>query len=183
MLIEMTPVDRLVPYAGNARTHSDAQIGRIAASITEFGFTNPTLTGDDNVIIAGHGRLLAVQRLGIGEVPVIVLHHLGEAQRRALVIADNKLAENAGWDEEMLRVELAALGALDFDLELMGFSDEELDDLLGDLEGTPLGAAEGEDDIPETRKTRSVAPAICGFLENTVCCVAMPPWPPMWREF
>ena len=149
MKIEMTPVDELVPYAGNARTHSDAQIAQIAASITEFGFTNPILTGGDNVIIAGHGRLLAAQRLGIGEVPVIVLDHLSDAQRRALVIADNKLAENAGWDEELLRVELAALDEMDFDLDLMGFSNEELEALLGDLDGTALGETEGEDDVPE----------------------------------
>lgn len=145
----MTPVGRLVPYAGNARTHTVEQIAQIAASITEFGFTNPILTGGDNVIIAGHCRLMAAQKLGIEEVPVIILDHLSEAQRRALVIADNKLAENAGWDEEMLRSELAALGEMDFDLDLMGFSDEELDDLLGDLDGTALGEAEGEDDVPE----------------------------------
>jgi len=146
----MTPVGQLAPYAANARTHSDQQIAQIAASITEFGFTNPILAGGDNVIIAGHGRLMAAQRLGIETVPVIVLDHLSEAQRRALVIADNKLAENAGWDEELLRTELAALGEMDFDLDLMGFSDEELDALLGDLDGTALGAAEGEDEIPET---------------------------------
>lgn len=149
MQIEMTPVDRLVPYAGNARTHSNAQIAQIAASITEFGFTNPILTGGDNVIIAGHGRLLAAQKLGIEEVPVIILDHLSEAQRRALVIADNKLAENAGWDEELLRTELAALEDMDFDLDLMGFSNEELDDLLGDLSDTAPGETEGEHDIPE----------------------------------
>jgi len=145
----MTPVDELVPYAGNARTHSDAQIAQIAASIAEFGFTNPILAGGDNVIIAGHGRLLAARKLGMEAVPVIVLDDLSEAQRRALVIADNKLAENAGWDEELLRVELAALGELDFDLDLLGFSDEELDGLLGDLEGTALGENEGENDVPE----------------------------------
>ena len=148
MKIKMTPVAQLVPYAANARTHSEQQIAQIAASITEFGFTNPILTGADNIIIAGHGRLLAAQKLGIDKVPVIVLEHLDEAQRRALVIADNKLAENAGWDEELLRVELAALDDLDFDLDLMGFSDEELENLLGDPE-LALGEAEGEDDIPE----------------------------------
>jgi DNA modification methylase len=148
MKIKMTPVAQLVPYAANARTHSEQQIAQIAASITEFGFTNPILTGADNIIIAGHGRLLAAQQLGIDKVPVIVLEHLDEAQRRALVIADNKLAENAGWDEELLRVELAALDDLDFDLDLMGFSDEELENLLGDPDLT-LGEAEGEDDIPE----------------------------------
>jgi ParB-like chromosome segregation protein Spo0J len=137
-----------VPYAANARTHSEQQIAQIAASITEFGFPNPILTGADNIIIAGHGRLLAAQQLGIDKVPVIVLEHLDEAQRRALVIADNKLAENAGWDEELLRVELAALDDLDFDLDLMGFSDEELENLLGDPD-LALGEAEGEDDILE----------------------------------
>jgi ParB-like chromosome segregation protein Spo0J len=147
--ITMTPVDELVPYAGNARTHSDAQIAQIAASISEFGFTNPILAGGDKVIIAGHGRLLAAQKLKMAAVPVIVLDDLSEAQRRALVIADNKLAENAGWDEELLRIELAALGELDFDLDLLGFSDEELEELLGDLDGMALGEAEGEDDIPE----------------------------------
>ncbi len=146
--IKMTPVAQLVPYAANARTHSEQQIAQIAASITEFGFTNPILTGAANIIIAGHGRLLAAQKLGIDKVPVIVLEHLDEAQRRALVIADNKLAENAGWDEELLRVELAALDDLDFDLDLMGFSDEELENLLGDPD-LALGEAEGEDDIPE----------------------------------
>ena len=150
MKIKMTPVAQLVPYAGNARTHSDEQIAQIAASITEFGFTNPILTGADDVIIAGHGRLLAAQKLGMDTVPVIVLDHLSEAQRRALVIADNKLAENAGWDEELLRTELAALDDMDFDLDLMGFSDEELDGLLGDLDGSALGETEDEDDVPET---------------------------------
>ena len=103
MQIEMMPVDRLIPYIRNARTHSADQVAQIAASIVEFGFTNPLLIGEDDVIIAGHGRLLAAKQLGLAEVPVIVLDHLSEAQRRALVIADNRIAENAGWDDEMLR--------------------------------------------------------------------------------
>lgn len=149
MKIKMTPVAQLVPYAGNARTHSDQQVAQIAASIAEFGFTNPVLTGGDHVIIAGHGRLLAAQKLGVDTVPVIVLDHLSDAQRRALVIADNKLAENAGWDEALLRTELAALDDMDFDLDLMGFSDEEIDGLLGDPEDPALGETEGEDDVPD----------------------------------
>ncbi len=96
------PTDKLIPYARNSRTHSDEQVAQIVASIKEFGFTNPILIDKDNVIIAGHGRLLAAQRLGLKEVPVIKLPHLTETQRRALVIADNKLAMNAGWNEEML---------------------------------------------------------------------------------
>ncbi|WP_323004731.1 site-specific DNA-methyltransferase [Denitromonas sp.] len=150
MQIEMMPTERLVPYARNARTHSDQQVAQIAASIAEFGFTNPILIGDDDVIIAGHGRLMAAQRLGLTEVPVIVLAHLTEAQRRALVIADNKIAENAGWDEELLKAELVALQEIEFDLDLVGFSDEELEDLLGEIEAPALGGAvEGEDEVPE----------------------------------
>jgi ParB-like chromosome segregation protein Spo0J len=98
--IETRPVDRLTPYVRNARTHSDEQVAQIAASIAEFGFVNPVLIGADEVVIAGHGRLLAARRLGFAEVPVIVLDHLTEAQRRALVIADNRIAENAGWDQD-----------------------------------------------------------------------------------
>ena len=96
--MEMMPTGQLVPYARNARTHSDDQVAQIAASMAEFGFTNPILIGEDGVIIAGHGRLMAAQRLGLSEVPVIVLAHLNAAQRRALVVADNKIALNAGWD-------------------------------------------------------------------------------------
>ena len=150
MQIVMMPTERLVPYARNARTHSDQQVAQIAASIAEFGFTNPILIGEDDVIIAGHGRLMAAQRLGMTEVPAIVLAHLNEAQRRALVIADNKIAENAGWDEELLKAELVALQDIEFDLDLVGFSDEELEDLLGEIEEPPQGGAvEGEDDAPE----------------------------------
>src|SRR5271154_453190 len=107
--IEMWLVEKLIPWAKNPRTHSDAQIGQIAASIAEFGFNNPILVDTKAGIIAGHGRLLAARKLGLTEVPVIVLDHLTEAQKRAYVIADNKLAENAGWDETLLAAELAAL--------------------------------------------------------------------------
>lgn len=132
--IEVWPVDRLRPYARNARTHSPEQIAKIAASIAEFGFTNPILVDSEDGIIAGHGRLAAAQSLGLTEVPVIPLDHLTDAQRRALVIADNKLAELAGWDQDLLAEELAALQDDDFDLSLIGFSDEELADLLPDDE-------------------------------------------------
>lgn len=129
--VEHWPLQRLIPYARNARTHDDGQVSQIAGSIAEFGFVNPILVGDDNVIIAGHGRLMAAQQLGLETVPVIVLRHLTEAQRRALVIADNKIAENAGWNEELLKLELGDLQDLGFDLDVIGFSDEELDELLG----------------------------------------------------
>src|SRR5229473_1036064 len=108
--IEMWLIDRLVPFARNPRTHSDAQIAQIAASIAAFGFNNPILVDTKSGIIAGHGRLLAARKLKLAEVPVIVLDHLSETQKRAYIIADNKLALNAGWDEDLLRLEKAALG-------------------------------------------------------------------------
>ena len=121
--IEMVNIEQLIPYARNSRTHSDAQVAQIAASIKEFGFTNPVLVDGEGSIIAGHGRVLAARKLGMDTVPVIRLNYLTEAQRRAYVIADNKLALNAGWDEEMLALELGELGELGFDLELTGFSE------------------------------------------------------------
>ena len=149
--IEQWPVETLVPCARNARTHSDAQVAQVAASIARFGFVNPILVGPDRVIIAGHARLLAARKLEMSEVPVIVLEHLSEAQRRALVIADNRLALNAGWDEEMLALELATLRDEDFSLDVLGFDDEELSRLLA-----AQGAAEGltdEDSVPEVPET------------------------------
>ena len=122
--LERWPVDRLVPYERNARTHSPEQVAMIAASIAEFGFTNPILVASDAGIIAGHGRLEAAKQLGLAEVPVVVLDHLSDAQRRAYVIADNQLALNAGWDDELLKAELADLGSLDFDLTLLGWGDQ-----------------------------------------------------------
>jgi ParB-like chromosome segregation protein Spo0J len=120
----------LIPYARNSRTHSPAQVGQIAASIREFGWTIPVLIDPDNGIIAGHGRIMAAQQLGIDKVPCIVAHGWSEAQRRAYVIADNKLPENAGWDMDMLKVEVAGLAELNFDTSLLGFSSSELSKLL-----------------------------------------------------
>ena len=120
--IEKWEPERLVPYAKNAREHSPAQVSQIAASITEFGFVNPILVGDDGVIVAGHGRLLAAQQLGMETVPVIVLGHLSSIQRQALVIADNRLALNASWDEELLSLEIQALDETEFDIDLLGLS-------------------------------------------------------------
>jgi DNA modification methylase len=137
-------VDKLIPYVMNSRTHSEQQISQIASSIREFGFTNPILIDEDNNVIAGHGRLMAAKKLDLQEVPAIVVTGLDERKRRALVIADNKLALNAGWDEEVLKNELTDLAA-DFG-DLMGFSDEELAALLG------IEATEGltdEDEVPE----------------------------------
>lgn len=128
--IEQWPIKQLHQNAYNARLHADWQIERIAASIREFGFVNPILIGPDNTLIAGHARLRAARKLGMPEVPVIVLSHLSQAQRRALVIADNQLALDASWDEERLRLELAALEKEDFDLEILGFEEQELQRLL-----------------------------------------------------
>jgi len=129
-LIEHWPLSQLIPYATNPRTHSDVQVAQIAASIAEFGFLNPILVDTNAGIIAGHGRLLAARKLKLKEVPVIVLDHLTEAQKRAYIIADNKLAQNAGWDDELLRAELAALQDEDFDLNVIGFDPHDLDELL-----------------------------------------------------
>ena len=119
-------VAELVPYARNARTHSDAQVAQIAASIREFGFTNPILVDGERGVIAGHGRLLAARKLGMAEVPTIELAHLTPAQRRAYVLADNRLALSAGWDDDMLRLELGELQAEGFDLALTGFDPSEI---------------------------------------------------------
>jgi hypothetical protein len=119
-------VEDLIPYARNSRTHSDAQVAQIAASVREFGWTNPVLIDGENGIIAGHGRVLAARKLGMDDVPCIELTGLTDAQRRAYIIADNKLALNGGWDEDMLRIELEELGEIGFDLDLIGFSDEEI---------------------------------------------------------
>lgn len=137
--IEQWPTAQLIPYARNARTHSEEQVAQIAASIAEFGFTNPILVGSDGVIVAGHGRLAAARKLGLERVPVVVLDHLTPTQRRALVIADNRIAENAGWDEQLLRIELQDLQAEGFDLDLTGFDADALAELIAgdepDFEG------------------------------------------------
>ena len=131
--IEHWPLDRLVPYARNARTHSDDQVAQIAASLIEFGWTNPILVDGWGGIIAGHGRLLAARKLGLDTVPVVVIDHLTDAQRRAYVIADNKLALNAGWNDDLLAAELHALNGEGFDLALTGFDETELDQLMAPL--------------------------------------------------
>jgi len=130
--IKMMRTDSLIPYVMNARTHSPEQVSQIAASIKEFGFTNPILVDGEKGLIAGHGRLMAAQKLELKEVPVIELTHLSEIQKKAYILADNKLALNAGWDIEMLKTEIEALDILDFDIDLLGFSKIELEDILGD---------------------------------------------------
>ena len=141
--IEYRAVGELVPYIRNARTHDEAQVALIAGSIREFGFTNPVLVDGTNGIIAGHGRLLAARKLGLAEVPVIELGYLTEAQKRALVLADNKLAERAGWDAAMLTLEVGDLQSLGIDMADLGFTGRELDDLLRDS-----GVDPREDEVP-----------------------------------
>tara|TARA_R110000803_G_scaffold36946_2_gene79564 strand:+ start:620 stop:1393 length:774 start_codon:yes stop_codon:yes gene_type:complete len=128
--IEYKATKELIPYINNSRTHSEQQVQQVAASIKEFGFTNPLLVDEQGGIIAGHGRLLAAQMLGMDEVPTITLKGLTEAQRKAYVIADNQLALNAGWDLDLLKIEIDGLSELDFDVDLLGFDDEFLDELL-----------------------------------------------------
>ena len=161
------PVANLIPYARNARTHSDAQVAQVAASIREFGWTNPVLIDPEGGIIAGHGRVLAARKLGMADVPCITLGHLTETQRRAYILADNKLALGAGWDEEMLRLELTDLQEMGADLGLIGFGDDELDKLLAsDADGLT-----DPDDAPEPPADPISRPGdiwICG--EHRVLC-------------
>lgn len=137
----------LIPYINNSRTHSDQQVQQVAASIKEFGFTNPILIDEDSGIIAGHGRLQAAQLLGQDEVPTIMLEGLTEAQRKAYVIADNKLALNSGWDDELLKVELEVLSDLDFDLDILGW------DVLPDFKGEVDYSILDDDDLDDELET------------------------------
>lgn len=153
MQYETRKVVDLIPYVNNARTHSDEQVTQLASSIKEFGFINPVIIDDHNGLIAGHGRLMAAKKLGLEEVPVLVESHLTEAQKKAYILADNKLALNAGWDADLLKVELSELKDLGFDnLDTIGFSDDEIEDILN----TELEAVEdeGASEIPEEPKSQ-----------------------------
>jgi ParB-like chromosome segregation protein Spo0J len=154
--IEMWPLTRLKPYERNARTHSREQVRQIVASIKEFGFTNPLLVDGADGILAGHGRLAAAKDMGLTEVPVIVLDHLSAEQRRAYVLADNQLALNAGWDAELLQMEVTALSLVDFDLNLLGFSPDELTAALGG----EFGAVDELEEEPDQGANRDIALAI-----------------------
>lgn len=147
MKIVVKNVDDLIPYARNSRTHSEEQVLQIASSIREFGFNNPVLIDQDGGIIAGHGRVLAARKVGISKVPTIELSHLTETQKKAYVIADNKIALNAGWDEQMLKLELEELKLADFDIDLTGFSDEEFNLLMDEHEPQKEGLTD-DDEVP-----------------------------------
>jgi DNA modification methylase len=165
--VEHWPLDRLIPYARNARTHSEDQVAQIAASIVEFGWLNPVLVDDAGNVIAGHGRLLAARKLGLDSVPVIRAFHLTPAQVRAYRLADNRLAELSGWNEEMLAAELAALRDEDVDLGLLGFDDAEIDRLLAEP-GEELGAADEAPDPPADPISRPGDLWMCG--QHKVLC-------------
>ena len=139
MLVEQVAIEKLIPYANNARTHSDGQVAQIAASIREFGFNNPVLIDEQSSIIAGHGRVLAARKLELDSVPCIRLNHLSDTQRRAYIIADNKIAMNAGWDEELLALELSELTEFGVNMDLTGFTVDEIVGLDGvqELDGMP----------------------------------------------
>lgn len=147
-------VDELIPYVNNARTHSKEQVNQICASINEYGFTNPILIDEKGMIIAGHGRLMASKQLGLEQVPCIELKGLTEAQKKAYIIADNKMALNAGWDEELLKLELENLKELDFDLDLTGFDTSELDAIL--------------DSELEEQETGKVVELCCAIGDDTI---------------
>ena len=152
--IEWRSVETLIPYAKNARTHSDEQVAQIAGSIKEFGFNNPVLVDKDNSIIAGHGRLMAARKLGMDKVPVVQLGHMTEAQRKAYVLADNRIALNSGWDTSMLSLELLELKD-EIDLSLLGFDADELDALLNPIEETEgLTDEDAVPDVPDESKTK-----------------------------
>ena len=130
--MRLVPIDKLVPYINNARTHSPEQINKLRSSLREFGFINPVIIDRDYGVIAGHGRILAAKEEGISEVPCVFADHLTEAQKKAYIIADNRMAMDAGWDEELLRVEIEALQGMDFDPLLTGFDEKELSKLFDD---------------------------------------------------
>src|SRR6266481_3763693 len=149
MVVETVSLSKLRPYTKNARTHSKKQISQIAESIKRFGFTNPVLISDDDEIIAGHGRVAAAKILGIESVPTVRLSHLNDAQRRAYVIVDNKLALNAGWDRELLAIELQGLVDLDVDVEITGFSLAEIDLVLDEArESSSDLERDADDEVP-----------------------------------
>ena len=159
--VEQIPVFDLIPYARNARTHSEQQVSQIAGSIQEFGFCNPVLIDAQNSIIAGHGRVMAAQRLKLDTVPCIRLTHLSDAQRRAYILADNRIALNAGWDTEMLANELSDLHADDLDLGLLGFDALELEKLLH-MEAGPQEPPQDFKEVDENIETEHECPK-CGY--------------------
>ena len=145
--MKMVSVSKLIPYVNNARTHSQEQVNKLRGSLREFGFINPVIIDADNNVIAGHGRLMAAKEEGIEEVPCVLVDYLTEAQKKAYILADNRYAQDAGWDEELLKLEIEALEGMDFDVSLTGFNEDEIADLFADSEGT--GAEDDDFDLSE----------------------------------
>ena len=162
MKIELLPLDGLIPYARNSRTHSDEQVAQIAASIKEFGWTNPILIDGESGIIAGHGRLLAARKLGMKEVPVIQLSGMTDTQKKAYIIADNKLALNSDWDDELLKLELDELHDEGFDMGLIGFNADDLSKLMGFDEEIEAPESSAKEINPDDYKMGCTCPK-CGF--------------------
>lgn len=162
--IETLDINSLIPYARNARTHSEAQIAQIAGSIKEFGFTNPILIDKDNGIIAGHGRVAAARKLNLTEVPCIRLEHLSETQRKAYILADNRIALNSGWETDLLSVEMAELKDLGINLESLGFDSDEIDALLNKIE--PTAGLTDEDEAPEVQEEAVTKPGDIWVMGN-----------------
>jgi ParB-like chromosome segregation protein Spo0J len=158
--IEWRGIDSLTPYINNARSHSERQIEQIAASIKEFGFTNPVLVDGGNGIIAGHGRVMAAKKIKMDKIPVIELAYLTDTQKRAYIIADNQLALNAGWDDGLLKAELQDLQAIDFNMDLLGFELEELEDLIIDKNMAPDSST--KEINPDAYELKNSCPR-CGF--------------------
>ena len=145
--MKMVEIDKLIPYVNNARTHSQEQVNKLRGSLREFGFVNPVIIDSENNVIAGHGRLMAAKEEGLTEVPCVLVDYLTEAQKKAYILADNRYAQDAGWDEEMLRVEIEALEGMDFDVSLTGFNEDEIADLFADDSTT--GAEDDDFDLSD----------------------------------
>jgi ParB-like chromosome segregation protein Spo0J len=179
--LEQVPIDKLVPYARNARTHSKEQIAQLRASLREFGFVSPAVIDADYNILVGHGRITAAREEGYETVPCVFAENLTEAQKRAYILADNQLALNAGWDEEMLSVELSDLQDQSFDLSLLGFDAGELDKLLGTGMKRTSPMMTLTSPLP-LRRLPSWSPATSGRSASIESCVAMPPRRKMWKS-
>lgn len=171
---QLVDIDRLVPYQNNARTHSPEQVNKLRSSLREFGFVNPVIIDREYGILAGHGRVLAAREEGIRDIPCVFVDHLTEAQKKAYILADNKLALDAGWDEEMLKVEIEALQEEDFDISLTGFSMDELADFGIDIEGIETDTEVKDDDFDIDEELKKPAFSKTGDIwhlgKHTVIC-------------
>ena len=165
--MKMVSTDKLIPYVNNARTHSQEQVNKLRGSLREFGFINPVIIDADYNVIAGHGRLMAAKEEGIEEVPCVLVDYLTEAQKKAYILADNRYAQDAGWDEELLRLEIESLEGMDFDVSLTGFNEDEIADLFADNSTT--GAEDDNFDLSDARRERRWQDYNCGKNRKIFC--------------